>query len=417
MMRYRPHGVRIGTLAASLVALVCCASIALAQATPRDGTPTPSDRPAARPSSATPATPATPAAPAPSSGATAPPTADDTRAPAVDAEAAARVEADRRKIDAVLGRMVADPAMPDTAKRIITDAWKRRRPEADVRPFLEEALAVASPEYRKALDAITAGKLTDAERGLRPLLDDKRPYVASHAASMLARVLVDQERIDDALALLNRWRDHEQQVADSSFQGPEMEFLRAYCLLQRMEYGRAAALFEEFETRHPDAPERLRLTARQILQELRQRRPDGLGDVSDLMRFASRQLRHGLSDTPVTEAQAKAVTLLTKLIEEAEEQEKQQQQQNGQGGGQGSRSQSGSQGGQNPSSPMQNSVLPTGAMPEGSLDRSPTARPGEAWGNMPPKQREQILQALRRNFPSRYRDLVEQYYKQLGKEP
>ncbi len=36
---------------------------------------------------------------------------------------------------------------------------------------------------------------------------------------------------------------------------------------------------------------------------------------------------------------------------------------------------------------------------------------------MPPAERERILQALRDNFPSRYRQLVEQYYEQLAKRP
>jgi hypothetical protein len=35
---------------------------------------------------------------------------------------------------------------------------------------------------------------------------------------------------------------------------------------------------------------------------------------------------------------------------------------------------------------------------------------------MPPKQREEILQSIQKQFPSRYRDLLEQYYKQLAKD-
>jgi hypothetical protein len=38
------------------------------------------------------------------------------------------------------------------------------------------------------------------------------------------------------------------------------------------------------------------------------------------------------------------------------------------------------------------------------------------WGKMRPEERRRILQSLRKDFPARYRQLVEQYYKQLGKE-
>jgi hypothetical protein len=35
---------------------------------------------------------------------------------------------------------------------------------------------------------------------------------------------------------------------------------------------------------------------------------------------------------------------------------------------------------------------------------------------MPQADRDRILQSVTKNFPTRYRDLVEQYYKQLAKE-
>ena len=61
-------------------------------------------------------------------------------------------------------------------------------------------------------------------------------------------------------------------------------------------------------------------------------------------------------------------------------------------------------------------ALPGGPGNLGPLDRAANAKPGEEWGKMRPEDREKILQSLRRSFPSRYRDLVEQYYKQLAKE-
>jgi hypothetical protein len=35
---------------------------------------------------------------------------------------------------------------------------------------------------------------------------------------------------------------------------------------------------------------------------------------------------------------------------------------------------------------------------------------------MKPQQRARILQVLQENFPNRYRQLVEQYYKELARE-
>jgi len=98
------------------------------------------------------------------------------------------------------------------------------------------------------------------------------------------------------------------------------------------------------------------------------------------------------------------------LIEEAEQNEKNSNSSSSSGG-------SGGQGAQTPSNPMQQSQLPGGRAGEGALRERRRANPGEMWGAMPPGERERILQALRDNFPSRYRRLVEQYYEELAKKP
>jgi len=38
------------------------------------------------------------------------------------------------------------------------------------------------------------------------------------------------------------------------------------------------------------------------------------------------------------------------------------------------------------------------------------------WGNLPPKQREEALQQIGRDFPAHYRDIIEQYFRKLATE-
>ena len=38
------------------------------------------------------------------------------------------------------------------------------------------------------------------------------------------------------------------------------------------------------------------------------------------------------------------------------------------------------------------------------------------WGDLPPKEREQALQQIGREFPAHYRDLIEQYFRELANE-
>jgi hypothetical protein len=151
-----------------------------------------------------------------------------------------------------------------------------------------------------------------------------------------------------------------------------------------------------------------------MLAELKARNPRSLGEVSDLMTFAGRRLTRLLTDQPVRDAQKRAVDLLAELIRQAEQREKQQQQASAGGGGSG---RGGQRPGGTPQSPAQQSMLPGGPSETGPLQPTPNARPGEAWGRMRPEERQRILQSLQQRFPSRYRQLVEQYYRQLAKEP
>lgn len=141
--------------------------------------------------------------------------------------------------------------------------------------------------------------------------------------------------------------------------------------------------------------------------------------VSDLMSQAGQRLGAGKPDSTTQKAQLEAVALLDRLIEQAEQQEQQQQQSQCKAcGGKGCRLCKKTMVGaaRKPSSPARQSTVSPGPGGEGELRPAGVARPGEAWGNMRPEEREKILQSLGKDFPSQYRQLVEQYYKQLAKE-
>ena len=39
------------------------------------------------------------------------------------------------------------------------------------------------------------------------------------------------------------------------------------------------------------------------------------------------------------------------------------------------------------------------------------------WGDLPPKEREEALQQMGRDFPAHYRDAIEEYFRKLATEP
>jgi len=311
-------------------------------------------------------------------------------------------------VDRFVESLAGSEAVPAEARDLIQQRWAKCD-DCDGEEFLTQGLALFSERFRAGLDAYDEEKYAECAEMMASLESDADPFVAVHAASYRIKALVSQENLIDAGGLVDTLlTDDGERVAQYSYFLPEMRFLRGYCLLSNLEYQDAGVALERFLKEFPDAPQRLTIAAQQMLLELQGRQPGRMGDVVDLMHYSGRRLTHGDSGERVQQRQDRIVELLDKLIEEAEEQEK------GGGGGSGN---SRSRGRQTPQQPMPDSRLPPGQAREGSLREGRRANPAEMWGAMPPAERQRVLQALRESFPSRYRQLVEQYYEELGKKP
>ncbi len=333
----------------------------------------------------------------------------------------ARADTSRKLIDRFVAHVQGSEVFAPPAKSAVAEGWKTHRSDSEPEGFLSAGLAIVSEPFKTGLTALEEEHYDKAGDALKPLAESKDAYISLNATGLLARCLVEQEKLEEAEQLLKPLAARESDLIDKSFMETEVDFLLAYCQLSNLHYDEALASLERFEQEHADAPDRFRLPARQMLQELQVRRPEGLGEVSDLMVYAGRRLANGQPGKPVQIKQGRAVELLTKLIKEAEDRE---QQQKGTGckdcQGKGCKKCKG--GGMPKGAPWdphggaKQSALPGGKGQIGNLDRGERAKPGEEWGKMRPEERERILQSLRKNFPSRYRQLVEQYYKQLAKE-
>lgn len=126
---------------------------------------------------------------------------------------------------------------------------------------------------------------------------------------------------------------------------------------------------------------------------------------SDPIKFISRDMKSVVgdlaeyhTDKPVQVKEQKVVSQLDELIAELEKECK-----------------SGKPGGSlNPSKPMPDSKL--GGGPGGIHDLTDPKASEKAWGNLSPKQREQILQSKTDGFPPGYETLLQNYYRRLAAE-
>lgn len=313
-------------------------------------------------------------------------------------------------IDAFLDHVAGAPNFDETAKAFVAKAWLERDDDAGPNDFIPEALAVLSPRFKQGLDALDDEQNEAAARIFGELATADDPYLSLHAAAFQLKALVYADRLREAGELAAQLYDMVDQFKTHTYLAGEITYLHGYCQLQNLHYLEAADTLMDFGGRFPEAPERLRLTADQMTREILLRQEGDLSEVSDLMRYAGRELGHGEHGEDVTEKQDRVVALLDDLIEQAEQSEQSNSGSNGGSSNDADRPQ-----GQAPTQGAQRSQATPSQQGTTRLRQGPTARPGEAWGNMRPADRDKVLQPIRDAFPGRYLDLIEQYYRELSK--
>ncbi len=312
--------------------------------------------------------------------------------------------------DEFVRKLDSFPGLEPKAAELIRSTWAECD-GCDGEEFLTQGLAVLSPTFRDGLDAYDADRYEQAAAIMGSLSGEANHFLSVNAASYEIKSLVQLERLLETLHRIEAYLERFEDPFGHSYLDGEVHFLHGYCLLSDLQYTKAAAALEEFLRRYPMASQRLVVAAQQMLVELQNRQPGRIGEVVDLMDFCGRRLSIADTGDKVHERQQRVVDILDRMIEEAEQKEKEQSCDSGSGGG-------GSQGDQSPSNPMQESQLPGGSgSDKAELRASRRANPAEVWGSMPPAERAKVLQALRDSFPSRYRQLVEQYYEDLAKKP
>jgi tetratricopeptide (TPR) repeat protein len=221
-------------------------------------------------------------------------------------------------------------------------------------------------------------------------------YVRAHARYHLGRVLLDGEDPEGATEVL---RDYLRNDRNKTPLDAEAAFFFASALADVPMREHAVAAFTDYLELFPAAPERFRAVAQQRRAELEAQFESPLHDVADEMKRCERDIKKLRTGDPTQGVQKDIVEKLQKIIEEMEEREKKA---------------GGSPGGNGPSqSPATKSALPEGAGRIGQLGKAPPV--GERWDVLKDRDREEIGADLNTGLPSRYREILEGYYKRLNR--
>lgn len=146
--------------------------------------------------------------------------------------------------------------------------------------------------------------------------------------------------------------------------------------------------------------QRYTAVARLMEADLRGVKEDSLDHIARRMEDIRRRLSLGRAGPTVRKVEDGVIESLDKLLEKLAE----QQQQQSATGANSTRS----------SKPADESRILGGKGPGEVTKRQIGSQSG--WGNLPPKRREEAMQQIGREFPSHYRDVVEQYFRKLAGE-
>lgn len=227
------------------------------------------------------------------------------------------------------------------------------------------------------------------------LADEATPsFERANVRLYLGRWMVRHQLFDEALAQLELLEPN--QVVDPA----GLLFYQAV-VYQRMLKKEPGLRSIDRLLEKPDAiPKRYASVAKLLQADLQQLKDDSLDHIARRMDDVERRLDLGRPGSKTREVEDGVIKSLDKLIKELEDQAA------------AAAAAAGAQGSIQSSSPAPDSKPMGGKGPGQVANRDIGHQDG--WGELPPKQRQEALQQIGRDFPAHYRDLIEQYFRELA---
>ena len=279
-------------------------------------------------------------------------------------------------------------------------------PPADATPAalldrLAKTFAAASPQAAELVERCQAEYAGPTPPDARWLAEPEVPkFVRNNLRLLYARWLAQHNLYDEVL-------DQVVDLQPTDVTDPAaLLFYKAVAYHQLVQPDEARAALAQLMEREDQLPPRYRQVAALLDRDLGTIEDESLDHIARRMTDIRRRLGYGRAGEKVQEIENGVLKSLDKKIDDLEKQAAQQCANPGASGG--GRSQKSSQ-------PMQDSQLPSMKAPM-QVDRRDIGDKS-GWGNLPYKEREQALQQVGREFPAHYRELIEQYFRELAAEP
>ncbi len=300
--------------------------------------------------------------------------------------------------DRVMDR-VAQAPLDDAARRRVAKLWPEGETDVAAEALLDrvaQTLALVDPRVKDIIAwSDTPAELIDPPHAdwLLDETEDIDPLVRKNLRLFVGRALAQRRLFDDSLKYLGDLTPTD--VVDPA----TLLFYQAVGHHRLVELDQSAQALATLVEREDEIPLRYRTIARLLEVDIEGVQPDSLDHIARRMDDVYRRLDLAQTDKTVRMVEDGVVQSLQKMIEELERQQ-QQQQANAPGGS------------PQPMAPMPDSFRATQQSNRQVDDKPIGDRSG--WGDLPEKAREEAMQQIGRDFPAHYRDVIEQYFRNLA---
>ena len=275
--------------------------------------------------------------------------------------------------------------------------WSSELPTSatEILDRLVDTLALADADARQ-LAALCDAPLTNPSLPDFTWLDDpSKPALARHNLRLLYGRWLSRERLyEESLVMLAELQP--EQVVDPA----SLLFYQGIAHHRLLQKEPGMKVIRKLLDDVSDQPQRYVAVAGLMFEDLKALKNESLDHISRMMEDVERRLDLGRTGPKTRKVEDDVVAALDKMIEELE---KQQQQQSGSGSGSNQSS-----------NPAPDSRIMGGKGP-GDVDKKNIGSK-TGWGDLPPKQRQEALQQIGKDFPSHYREVIEQYFRKLAGE-
>ena len=285
-------------------------------------------------------------------------------------------------------------------QRQVDAIWDELNDETDISELFEAVVrstAIALPDTSEMVERALAGDSVSLADFELLELPEKPAWVSANLRLLFGKSFALGQLYDEAKTQLADIEPSD--VADPA----AMFFYQAVGHYRLREKKEGIAALDTLLQREADLPDRYANLAKLMRLDIEKLEPDSLDEIARIMDSIQVRLGHGHAGARVRKEEQDVIDKLDKMIEDLEEQLRQMQ-----------AMAAGSSGGLQSNSPAQDSYLPD-ANAQGDVGRKSLGQESE-WGNLPPKQREESLQKLGKEFPSHYRDIIEEYFRKLAQE-